>query len=257
LLCRLQVELGVGPALLVGGFKALAVADGDEAVLKAMAILDVVVGVVGGDEGDAQLTPQRNEGFDPGGIAAHEVLLELEIKAIAEPVEVLLGEAAGVVPAAGVEGARDGAVRAAGEGDDAVGVRGQQGGVEPWLTAVALGYGARDEVAEVAIASGAGRKQRQVRGRLLLLARNRKLNAGDGLEVSTLGLTGETEGAAEIVVVGEREGGVAQVDGARDQLLDGGGALLEREVAVAVEFDVVRTHGLCLNSWLRRPTKAR
>jgi hypothetical protein len=60
------------------------VADGDEDVVHAVALAEVVVGVVGGGHLDAHALGELREGVDAGGVPEDIVVLELDVETVAE-----------------------------------------------------------------------------------------------------------------------------------------------------------------------------
>jgi len=72
---------------------------------------------------------------------------------------------------------------------------------------------------------------------------DRQLETDDRPDAVLLARLRPAHGAAEIVVVGERDGTHADGGRALDQRFRVRGAVQEREAAVAVEFDVVSGHG--------------
>ena len=68
------------------------------------------------------------------------------------------------------------------------------------------------------------------------------LRADDGLDAQGAGSAGEIHGPAEVVVVGDGQGGIAQAHGAGQQLLDKGRPFLEGVVAMAVELGIALNH---------------
>ena len=112
-----------------------------------------VVAVVGGEQrrpdppGDVD---QRRVGLVLRGQA---VVLELD-EEVVPPEDVLqpAGQGLRLHPVVGQQGLEDDAAQAAGGGDEAVGVAGQQLPVDPWLVVVALEVGGRGELEQVAVA---------------------------------------------------------------------------------------------------------
>jgi hypothetical protein len=68
------------------------VADGDKDIVQAVALADVVVRVVGGDHLDAHALGELGESGDAGGVAKDVVVLELNVKTVAEGGEVFGGD---------------------------------------------------------------------------------------------------------------------------------------------------------------------
>ena len=84
---RLEVEMPVGPALPVGFFQALVVADGHQGVLEPVAFRDVVVNVIGRDWRDAVSIRQVHQPPDAWSVSLDQVVLQFhEDVGRAEPV---------------------------------------------------------------------------------------------------------------------------------------------------------------------------
>src|SRR3990172_11500630 len=94
-----------------------------------------------------------------------------------------------------------------------------------------------EEPAEVAVAVRRGGKQ----GEVVPLLQG-QLRSGDRSQSPSTARLRELHGAVQPIVVGQRQSAIAEPLGLEDQLLDGGGALQERPVAVAMELHIVR-HG--------------
>jgi len=69
---------------------------------------------------------------------------------------------------------------------------------------------------------------------------HRDLCTGDGLEPFGAGRLGEFHGPVQAVVIRERHGRIAQLEGPKDQLFRMRGSVQEGETGMAVEFDVGR-----------------
>ena len=236
---RLEVELVVGAALAVSVFQRLALLDGHQAVLQAMTLRDMVVDVVGGNYSYTQLLSKGYEAAVATGIAVDQVLLEFEEIIIrAEPVDMTAGYFRGFFHSAFGGQLGNFSSAAAGESDEALGMFGQHAGVKPGMASLAEYMGGGDEAAEVGVALARFGQQSQVT--LIIGARPLEgdLGTDDGMNVQGAGGAGELHGPAQVVVVGEGQGGVAQSRCASQQLVGEGCSFLEGEVAVAVQFDV-------------------
>ena len=66
------------------------------------------------------------------------------------------------------------------------------------------------------------------------------LGTGDGLESFGAGCLGEFHGPVQAVVIRERHGRIAQLEGPKNQLLRMRGSIQEGEAGVAVELDIGR-----------------
>ena len=90
--------------------------DRDEGVLQAVPASEVVVDVIGRDDGDAELLPQRDEASDAIVVAEDEVVLQLEVEVVgAKPVQVPFGRGLRFLGAAGGDQGGDFARAAAGK----------------------------------------------------------------------------------------------------------------------------------------------
>ena len=69
---------------------------------------------------------------------------------------------------------------------------------------------------------------------------HRDLGTGDGLKSFGAGRLGKFHGPVQAVVIRERHGGIAQLEGPKDQLFRMRGSIQEGEAGVAVELDVGR-----------------
>jgi hypothetical protein len=124
--------------------------------------------------------------------------------------------------------------RAAGEADEALVPLLEESLVEARVQAL-VRVRRGEEAAEVAVAARLLDEERDVRA-----VGEGHLGAGDRTQAERPGRVGELERAVDPVVVGERERVVAELDGARGELLGQGGAVEERVGRVAVELGVLR-----------------
>ena len=114
-----------------------------------------------------------------------------------------------------------------------------------------------DERGEVAVALARLGEQRQVRDERLRVTRARwnddgELGADDRRQLRFARRGGEADDASELVVVGDRERGEAELLRARDERLGERGAVEEREGGVGVELGVGNHRELVswMASWL-------
>ena len=237
LLRRPEVEVGVGPPLPVCLLQGLVVPDGDESVLEPMALGHVIVDVVGRDNVHSCRSSQSHETPVPGRVAVDQVLLKLDEDVVrSEPLHVApklrLG---GVGPTAGYEAGHP-ALRAAGEKDQPPGMLLQQRRIQPRVPSVAVHArpGRGEQVAEVGVATTGPRQEGQVGA-----VREGYLRAGDGLDVDAVRDARELHRPAQVVVIGQGQRRVPELDGAGEKLLQERGALLKGVVAMAVQLDIV------------------
>ena len=222
LLGREQDGLVVAAPLLLAAVERGAAADRDERVLECATPLVVGVDVAGGDGGDAEVAGELSQGGDAAGVAALVRALELDVEAVPPErrrdargsVRILRPQA---VPCA------------ARQADEAVGVREQR--LERQLRGKGIGAllrpGARvrlgEQPAEVRVALRRLDEQRDVGATV-----ETDLGAGDRADAERLGRVGELERAVDAVVVGERQRLVAELGGARGELLGLRGPVEER-----------------------------
>ena len=218
----------------MGLLQAEVVLDGDQGVLQPVAFRHVVVDIVSGYRGDAQLAGQVDEPAVAGGVALHQVLLQFHEHVVsAEPVQVLpqLGLSLGVAALRQQTGHP--ACAAAGQQDQTVEKVRQVLQVQSGVLAVCGHIRIRDQVGKLAIAVLVLSQEGQV-GAVF----NGHLDAGDGLHLQSLSHLGEMHGPAQIIVVGQSQRTQPQAPGAHQQVLHGGGPFLEGIITVAVKFGV-------------------
>ena len=249
-----EVELGVGAAEAVALLQRAAVPDRHQRVLEAVPEALVVVDVAGGDGAHADPPGELGQRPVPVAVAEDQVVLELDEDVLpAEPSDPVAEDGLGLGRPAALHQQRHRPLPAAGQADQAPAVAGQPGdgeaGVEaPLLPTLGVGLldavGEADQPAEVAVALPGLGEQGQV---MALLAQvldagrvpgQGQLDAGDGLEPELGAEPGEDHGSEEIVVVGDGQAAVAELDRPLDQLLGMGGAVEERVVGVQVELGV-------------------
>ena len=212
----------VAAPLLLAAVEGGAAADRDEGVLEGCATVVVRVDVAGGDGGDSQVAGELPERGIAAGVSALVGALELDVEALTTEGRCHTGGSVRVRDSEAVS-------RAPGEADEPVGVRNER--FERQLRREGLGAllrpGARvrlgQQPAEVGIALWRLDEQRDVAA-----ARNGDLGARDRPDAERLGRVGELERAADGVVVGERERLVAEVGGARGELVGQRSAVEER-----------------------------
>ncbi|MEZ4665255.1 MAG: hypothetical protein R2835_01055 [Thermomicrobiales bacterium] len=99
----------------------------------------------------------------------------------------------------------------------------------------AVGFG--DELAEIGVAGVVLGQQGEMG-----FVGERHFRAGDGEDSGSVGGFGEFHGAVDTVVIGDCQGAIAQLFGARDHLLREGGSIEKGEGSMQMEFDVVGFH---------------
>jgi hypothetical protein len=212
----------VAAPLLLAAVEGGAAADGDEGVLEGCAASVVGVDVAGGDGGDAEVAGELAQRGVAAGVSALVRSLELDVEAVTSEGDRDAGGGVRIVRCEPVP-------RAAGQADEPLGVLEQR--VERQLgrqrvgSLLRPGTGVRlgQQPAEVRVARRGLDEQRDVGA-----AGQRQLGAGDRPDAERLGRLGELERAADGVVVGERERLVAEVRGARGELVGQRGAVEER-----------------------------
>ena len=125
---------------------------GDKGVLQPVALRRVVVDVVSGDDRCIGSGGEGGELAVAAGVALEEVLLQLDVHGVGGERGLVLAEEAAGLGVAALRGQRgEGAVAAAGEEHEALGVGGEVDGVEARLAAVD-GVGEGEESREVRVA---------------------------------------------------------------------------------------------------------
>ncbi len=200
-----------------------------------MALALVVVDVVGGDVAQAVAARQLDEATVAIGVAVDEVLLKLDVDVVAtEPLDVAKKRCFRAGEVFRGDERRHFAALAAGEGDQAARVAGEDIERKNRLFALACEVGGGEQAAEVAVALGRLREQREV-----VAVGERQLGACDGADAKGFRGLGELHRSVEAVVIGEGEGLVAQFPGAQHQVVGAGGAVEQRPAGVEVELGAV------------------
>ncbi len=218
-----------------------------------------VVQVVRGDEREADLRGEAEELLVEPPLLGQAVVLELEEEPVgAEDVAVLAGQLACELPVLDFERARNLAVEAGRQADQAFAVPGEVLAVDARLVVVAVDVRVRDKATQVQVAGPVLGEQDQVEGLgvgLALLVGHRaprdvRLHADDRLDVP--GAAGLVEGdrAVQRAVVGQRERIEALLGRRIDQLGDPAEAVEQAEFGVDVEVgEVVRGDGHAARPW--------
>ena len=176
----------------------------DQRLLQPVALRGVVVDVVRGDHKAPGLAGQRDQRAVALGVAAQEVLLQLDVDRVrAVPVAVLPQQVASFHPLAGQRQPREGAVPAAGEQHQPFGVLGEMRRIKPRLPPIHR-VGQREQPRQIRVAVARLDQQRHPR-----LIRQRDLTARDRLNLQTVRQPRKLQGAAE-VGVGLGQGGHTQ-----------------------------------------------
>ena len=125
---------------------------GHQGVLQAVAVGGVVMHVVGGDQGDADLAAQADQFPVAPRVALEEVLLQFhEHRILAEPVQVVAQQPQGIVAAVFSQQPVQRPAPSSGEQSHSPGVLRQMPGVQPGLPAVG-GVGQGEEAGNVGVA---------------------------------------------------------------------------------------------------------
>ena len=199
-----------------------------------------VVDVVGDDAGEFVALGEVCEAGYEDGVVGLPVVLELEVELVgAEEADEAAGGVVGAAPFAGEEGGGDLAAAAAGEGDEAVGAAEELVVGEGGVAFGGVGLGAADEVSEVVPAVLVFDEEGEVGAAL-----QGELGAEDGVDAVLVGGAQEAGGAVDGVVVGEGQGGHAELGGAAHEVFGVAGAVEEGEVGVGVEFGVGKGLGI-------------
>ena len=217
-----------------------------------------VVRVVGRDRRDAEVLAQAQQAVAHPGLDVEPVVHQLEeVVVLAEDRLEVTGRLAGLLVVADAQPGLHLTGRAAGRGDQAVGVLGQQLAVDPGLVEEPLHRGARGEPEQVVHALGVLGPHRHVRvgartGDVVVTAvvpphpllveargvgRGVGLDADDRLDPGRLRLGPEVVGAEHVAVVGHRDRVHAQLGGALEHVSEAGGAVEHGVLGVHVEVD--------------------
>ena len=209
-----------------------------------------VVAIVGGDQRDAGPGGECGRSGADLVLDLEAVVLDLE-EEVLRPEDLAVGErgprrALGVV---GEEVAADLALGTRRQGDQPLGVRGEDFVVHARLVVEALEEGERGEPHQVAKAPLVARQQDQVVGAVAgavaaAPAGDVRLHPDDRLDARLARRLIELDRPEQRAVVGEGQGRHRQLGGARHHALDGARAVEQRIVAVVVEVDEVgMVHG--------------
>jgi hypothetical protein len=205
-------------------------ADAEQRLVVGVVVLLQVVGVVGGDQRQAQVRRHLDQlGIDLV-LGGNAVTLELEVVAVREDRGELLDQAPGTVDLAAQDGAAHHRGQTARGGDQPLAALAQQVEVDARLVVEALEVALGDQVDQVAVAGLVHRQQQQVvdgveatgiaLALLLVEARARgqvDLAAEDRLDVVGEGLLVELDRPEQVAVVRHRHGGHPQGLGALEQ----------------------------------------
>ena len=229
-----------------------------------------VVAVVGGHERDAELLVDLPQALVGDLLLGYGVLLDLqEIVVLAEDVAVFGGGADGIVQTVLADEVGHLAAQAAGEGDEALMVLGQQVLVHARLVVEAFQVRLAGELEQVLVAGPVRRQQDQVKvlvmGKLALafpveaaLGGHVGLAADDRFDAGGGGLLVELDGAKEVSVVGNGDGRHAEILGFLDEGVDLVGPVEETVLGVDVEVDKLGRHAgfLLLSASLETPSNS-
>ena len=220
-----------------------------------------VVQVVGRHQRQREVVGQSDEVAGHPGLDVEPVVHELDVEVVgAEDVAQVAGRLAGLVVAADPQPGLHLAGRAAGEGDDALGVLGEDLVVHPRLVEEALDAGPRRQPEQVVHAGGVLGEQRQVgerttTGHVVVPAlvplharavepagarREIGLDADDRLDAASRGLLVEVVGTEHVAVVGDRQSRHLLRDRLVKQLADPRGAVQHRVLGVVVQVHELR-----------------
>ena len=238
----------------LGGLERGAEPDGDEGVLHVGAAARVGVDVAGGDGGHAEAAGEGGEPAVAGAVVSPVGALELDpqvggAEGVEQPAGVGLGGGqVAALPVAGDEPVAG----AAGEADQALGVLGDALERDPGLLGAALvvvagvRVGGGEQPAEVAIAGRRLAEQGEVGEPVGPAERDGQLGAGDALQPEAGAGLGELHRPPDPVMVGDREGPVAELGRGGGKLERGGGAVEKREGRVGMELGVGGRRGAFL-----------
>ncbi len=224
-----------------------------------------VMRVVGAAEGRPQLASEAHRALGHAALLFDAVRLNLhEVEVLAEDFLVPAGRLARLGLVARRELAAHLGVEAARENEQTVGVLGEKLVVHPGLVVEALEIGLGDQLDQVAIAGLVSDQNGRVARALVAPVLSRaleaaargdiELGADDGLDAGLPARRVEIDGPEEIAVIGEGQGGKAELGGAGDEahvlfllplpfdaldLLELGGPVEQAVLGVDVEVDEV------------------
>ena len=207
-----------------------------EDIHEGAALAGGVGDAIGGHEGEAEGGCEVAEGFEFVGFVAVEVALQFDVDAVgSEGVDELGGGFAGLLWLSGGEGAADGAIGIAGEGDEAFRefreVVPAGGGGESGAAEFCLG----EEAAEVAVPGTVGDEQREGR-----TVGEGEFAADEGADAVVATSVVQARRAVHAVAVAERECGQAEGGGLGGEVLRQAATAEKAERAPGVQFDVAR-----------------
>ncbi len=241
---RLEVEVRRTPAHAVRVVEILAGLDAHEDFVRPRILFAEVVRIVGGDEREAGFAGKAHEFGCQALILLQVVVLHFEEEILgAEDVAILVRHAPRIVVLVGKQSLRNVAAQAGRHADQALGMRGQQVGIDARLIVEALQVGGGHQLDEIAIPFLVFAEQHQVvvaigiAARLVSLLRNVHLAADYGMNAGGLGGVIELHRSEEIPVIGHRHGGHLLFDHDLHQLVDIASAVKQRVVGVAVQMD--------------------
>ena len=261
---RSQVKSCVGAALVVRAVQRRPVPDGHQDVLKPMPFRAVIVNIPRGHHGDSEPVGKSAEAPVPVAVPLLLVVLKLDEKAPgAEGSVQASGEELGAGRAV-FQRPRQRTSPAPGEYDETLRACEQRREAKSGLAAFALEMRLTQEPAEVSVTSrGFGQEghvaapgQRvavgiahaqsvQALGDPRNVQSHRDFGTGDRLKSLGAGRLGKFHGPVQAVVIRERHGRIAQLEGPQDQFFRMRGSVQEGEAGMAVELNVGRRrHGI-------------
>ncbi len=210
-----------------------------------------VVDVVRADRLQVVFFGEGKKARDDVALFADAVVLEFdEVVFASEDIDIAGAGGVGLGLATVHEVLADLGGEAAGEADQALGVFGDGFEIGARLVVEALEVGVGDQFEQILVAGEVFGQDAEVKVAFAVLgfagffeARSRghvELAADEGLEVGGLGGVEKLDGAEHVAMVGERDGGLAQLDGAFHQAVDFAGAVEQAVVGVDVEVDEIR-----------------
>ena len=202
--------------------------------------------VVGGDDGAVGAFGDFEEFGDHGHLGGVEVVLEFDVEIFAEDVFVLECAGDGGVHVAAFEAGGDFGAEVAVDDDEAFVVFGEGFLVDAGAVVEAFGEGEGGEFEDVFPADFVFDDDGEVVGGfgdsvgVFVEAGvwcDVEFAADDGFDVVFFGGVVPVDGAEEVAVVGEGDGGHVELFGFLEEGVDGGAAVEEGEVGMAVEMD--------------------
>ncbi len=249
-LCHLRGALEVEPSIVAHPVRIAAILaepDAEQHVVRVVVAAPEEVGVVGGDDGESELLGECEHARVQYRLPLALVRLNLEVVAILEELRVPARRLARRGLVVGHEVLRDLSGQARRRDDDPLVVLGEQLAVYTGARVEALGVGQGRELDEIPVPDRiAGQKDQMVVGLgsggrspagAPVAGRHVRLHSNNRLDPRCSRVLLELPGRVEVTVIGDRQGGLLELLGPADQVIDSVGAVEEGELGVAMQVD--------------------